>query len=161
VAISEAADLRLRALAGEPVMMMVAAAGPDGRAALARGMGMRPTSDGAALDVFVSGGQWSRTLEGLRPGQPLALTLCRPATYETVQVKGPVLAVTRADADGLAWARAYVERTSPHLGELGVGDAQMRPWLRLDDLVQVRFAPDTAFEQTPGPRAGRPMAPPA
>lgn len=141
-------------------MMMVAAAGSDGRAAIARGMGVRPAPDGAALDVFVSSCQWGWA-DALRPGQPLALTLCRPSNYETVQVKGPVLSVTRADADGLAWARAYVERTSPHLSELGVGDAQMRPWLRLEDLLQIRFAPDTAFEQTPGPRAGRPMAPPA
>jgi len=38
-----------------------------------------------------------------------------------------------------------------------VQDAQMRPWLRIDDLVQVTFTPKAAFEQTPGPRAGQPM----
>lgn len=152
-----AADAKLTRFLGEPVMLVAAVADPAGKPAMARALGVRPAADGA-LDLFISGGQWASVVAAIRPGLPLALTLCRPATYETVQVKGPVLAIARADEAGRAFAERYVSEVGGHLRELGVQDAQMRPWLRIDDLVQVTFTPKAAFEQTPGPRAGQPMA---
>ena len=157
--VSGTADAKLMSFLDGPVMLVAAVADLGGKPSLARVMGVRPAADGA-LDLFISAGQWGTTVEAVRPGRPLALTLCRPASYETLQVKGPVQHVRRADESGHAWAQHYAAITGGKLAELGVSDGQMRPWLRIDDLVQITFAPLAAFEQTPGPRAGQPVTAP-
>lgn len=147
-------DERLSAMLGEPIMMVVAVA-ESGSPRIARGVGARRLDP--HLDVFVSRTQWASTLDAVHLGGWLALTLCRPATYETYQVKGMVSAVARADSEDQAYAEAYMRRTFAHLAELGVGPRQMSAWLSPADLVRIRFKPEMAFAQTPGPGAGRPM----
>ncbi|RAK51414.1 hypothetical protein [Phenylobacterium deserti] len=158
MAIGQAAEAKLAAFLAGPVMLVASVADPAARAAtIGRVMGVRRAPP-ASLDLFIAGGQWTRMVESVRVGQALALTLCRPATYQTLQLKGPVTALVRADPAGAAVAHGYAEVTGAHLGALGVDASQMRPWLRTDDLVQVTFTPQEAFEQTPGPHAGSPMA---
>lgn len=147
-------DERLCAMLGEPIMMVIAVTG-TGAPRIARGVGARLVDP--HLDVLVSRTQWASTLDGIQVGGWLALTLCRPATYETYQVKGLVSATARADGDDQAYAEAYMKRTFAHLAELGVGPRQMAAWLWPADLVRIRFKPEMAFAQTPGPGAGRPM----
>lgn len=146
-------DDRLMAMLGEPIMMVVTVVG-DGRPRIARGMGVRAAE--AHLDVLVSQAQWPDTLRAMRPNGWIALTLCRPATYETYQVKGRMAeAPAEADDADQVYARAYIQRTFAHLADLGVGPRQMSSWLSPQDLRRIRFTPEITFAQTPGPGAGR------
>lgn len=146
-------DDRLASILGEPIMMVVTVVG-DGQPLIARGMGVRPTEP--HLDVFVSRAQWPGTLAAMQPNGWMALTLCRPATYETYQLKGRIAEAPApaAEADQ-AYAEAYIRRTFAHLAELGVGPRQMSAWLSPEGLLRVRFTPEITFAQTPGPGAGR------
>jgi hypothetical protein len=150
-------DSGLRAFIERPAMMVAATADAAGRPALCRVMGARPAEADGALDLFISARQWPRVLEVLGAGGRLALTVCRPETYETYQVKGQVEELAAPEAADQIFADGYVERMSAHLGGLGVEPAQMAPWLNASGLVRVRMRPQRTFSQTPGPDAGAPL----
>lgn len=139
----------------EPVMMILAVRDPQGRPAIARGLGARASDDGTRLDVFVSRAQWPEVAGGCVTGAGLAVTFCRPATYRTYQIKGRVLDAGPPDAADQALARQYVADTRAVLNGLGVGDGLIDHWLVDRDLLRVGMTPLSVYDQTPGPQAGR------
>lgn len=139
----------------EPVMMILAVRAPDGRPAIARGLGARASDDGTRLDVFLSRAQWPDVADGCATGASLAATFCRPATYRTYQIKGRVLDAGPPDAADQVLARRYVCDTRAVLNGLGVGDGLIDHWLVDRDLVRVGMVPLSVFDQTPGPLAGQ------
>lgn len=147
------ADIKLAEFLRDPVMLVVASRGRDGRAAIGRAMGVRPVPEG--LDVLVSAVQWPRLVDSWTEGARMALTLCRPSTYETYQMKGRIEAPRAAGADDLTFARAYYAGMSDLLRDLGVGERQIAAWFSEEELVRARFLTDDVFTQTPGPGAGR------
>jgi hypothetical protein len=95
----------------------------------------------------------------LRAGHPVAAVFSEPATHRTLQVKGlraEVGAVTPADREHV---RQHLEVTIAHLVPLGYEEAGIRTYFahQPEQLVAVSFVPVAAFEQTPGPGAGRPL----
>lgn len=147
-------DPRLQAFLANPVMVVLAAADETGRAALARGMGARVQAGEAAVEVFVSRAQWGGVVRALQSGARVAVTLSRPETYETYQIKGAVTACRSPDDDGLAFAAAYCERISAHLLSLGPLQRHIACWITTEDLVGVHVRVEQLFNQTPGPGAG-------
>lgn len=147
-------DTELAAFLDRPVMLMAATRSAEGRAAIARGMGVRLSPDRSSADLLVSRTQWPDALRGLEAGAPIALTACDPVDYRTFQIKGRLLAMTNADADDLTLGENYRERTFTNLKKLGVEDRQIRCWLAAQDLVRLRFIPLSVFHQTPGKDAG-------
>ena len=141
-----------------PVMLVAAVRGIQGKAAIARGMGVRLSTDRALVDFLVSRMQWPDAVLGLETGAPVALTACDPKDYRTIQVKGRLVAVTDADANDLALGTDYRNRIFANLRALGVEDRQIACWLAAEDLVRLRFAPVTVFDQTPGQGAGTALA---
>lgn len=137
-----------------PVMLVAAVRGNHGKAAIARGMGVRLGADRAHVDFLVSRMQWPDAVLGLEAGAPVALTACDPKDYRTIQIKGRLVAVTDADASDLALGTEYRDRIFANLRALGVEDRQIACWLAAEDLVRLRFAPMTVFDQTPGQGAG-------
>lgn len=147
------ADIKLAEFLRDPVMLVVAMRGHDGRAVIGRAMGARPCPEG--LDILVSAVQWPRLVDCWVEGARMALTLCRPSTYETYQLKGRIEAPRSAGAADLRFARAYSAGISASLRDLGVGERQIAAWLSEEGLVRTRFLADDYFTQTPGPGAGR------
>jgi hypothetical protein len=141
-----------------PVMLVAAVRSIQGRAAIARGMGVRLGADRAHVDFLVSRMQWPDAVLGLETGAPVALTACDPKNYRTIQIKGRLVAVTDADASDLALGKEYRDRIFANLRVLGVEDRQIACWLAAEDLVRLRFIPHTVFDQTPGQGAGTALA---
>jgi len=99
-------------------------------------------------------------LADLRAGGGIAAVFSRPTTHETVQLKG-----TGAHLDALAAGdrelmRDYARSFAEEIGVVGF-DAGFRRAIMAgveDEAVAVTFVPTAAFEQTPGPAAGQPLA---
>lgn len=141
-----------------PVMLVASVRSIQGKAAIARGMGVRLGADRAHVDFLVSRMQWPNAVLGLEAGAPVALTACDPKDYRTIQIKGRLVAVTDADASDLALGKEYRDRIFANLRALGVEDRQIACWLAAEDLVRLRFTPITVFDQTPGQGAGAALA---
>ena len=125
---------------------------------IGRGAGARVDPSTGEIEVLVSSSQWPEFISSARAGRQVALTLCRPQTYECYQVKGVISAAEKASAEGQALATDYVEAMLADLAELGVNAYQLSSTLCCDSMWSVRFWPTTMFLQTPGPGAGSRMA---
>jgi hypothetical protein len=129
------------------------------RPSIAKAAGCRISSDRLRLTLLVDQQLAADVVRDLRAGQPVAAVFSEPATHRTLQVKGlraEVGAVTPADREH---ARQHLEATISHLVSLGYEDAGIRTYFahQPEQLVAVSFVPVAAFEQTPGPGAGRPL----
>ena len=147
-------DRELAAFLERPVMLVTALRGSDGKAAIARGMGVRLSAGRDMVDLLVSRAQWPKAVTDLEKGAPIALTACAPTDYTTFQIKGRLLSSAEADESDLALGAAYRGRIFAHLKSLGVEDRQIGCWLTAQDLVRLSFTPLAVFHQTPGAAAG-------
>lgn len=138
-------------------MVLMAAADAEGRPAIARGLGCTVRGE-TELVVAFGARQWAHALDGLSPGDPVALTFVRPSDYRAVQIKGPLLARAEGDAAAEARAAAYRAAMSSELLGLGVMQGQIDQWIDLEPLATLHVQAMTVFDQTPGERAGKVLA---
>ena len=142
-----------------PVGIAVATRDADMVPDLAQCLGCRVTPEGRVVLVIASP-QAPELLACLTAGAPLAVTFSVPSTNRTVQLKAPSARVgpaRRADRDAVARYRVALER---ELASVGFPPPYTRALLSADDaqLAAITFTPREAFDQTPGPRAGRRLA---
>lgn len=136
--------------------IVVGTIGPDGRALTGRALACTFGPGDLLRLVLVAEGNDAVT-EAAARGAPLAVTFSDPVTNRSLQLKGPRCApdaVTPADvveADRQARAFGAVLRL------IGYTDAFAEAYCRFarDELRAVVVTPAAAFEQTPGPGAGR------
>jgi hypothetical protein len=127
------------------------------RPSIAKASGCRISPDRLRLTLLVDQQLAADVVRDLRAGHPVAAVFSEPATHRTLQVKGlraQVGAVTPADREHV---RQHLEATVAHLVPLGYEEAGIRTYFahQPEQLVAVSFVPVAAFEQTPGPGAGR------
>lgn len=126
---------------------------------LVRAIGHRVESSGE-VTVFLSRIDGGGVLEDLRANGAIAVVFSQPSTARTLQLKGRGVAIADACAADLATVAACRDAMSAEL--VGVGFAREFARRLLDaapaDIVAVRFMPESAFDQTPGPKAGAPLA---
>jgi hypothetical protein len=148
-------DERLKTFLQGPIAIVAATRDSTLKPAVARGVGVRVARE-ELFDLFLSRTQWPLTVEHLRvPGAPVAVTCALPATYETYQIKGHVVAVTPPDENDTTFAFNCVEAAVASFRNLGVPRQLVDQWITLDGLVRVRIGADAVFLQTPGPSAGQ------
>ncbi|MCC7060815.1 MAG: hypothetical protein IT508_11350 [Burkholderiaceae bacterium] len=126
---------------------------------LVRGVGQRVEPNGE-ITVFLSRVDGAGVLANLRENGAIAAVFSQPSTHRTVQMKATrvsIAAATAADVETVERCRAAM---SAELHAIGYGPEFARALLACEpaDLVAVRFAPESAFDQTPGPKAGAPIA---
>jgi hypothetical protein len=141
-------------LAGQGVAVIVATRDGSLMPAVTRGWGPRLSEEGARLELCVDAAEGSATLENLRAGSPMAVTLSRPTSYLTVQLKGAVTSFGPPDAEALGAASEHVEAFAAETAAIGVPDAIIR-LLAAGELLAVRVEVAERYDQTPGPGAGR------
>jgi hypothetical protein len=150
-------DAELAAFLESPVMIVIGT-GAEGLAEIGRGLGASVEADGTALHVIVSAWQWPGTVAQARATGRIAVTFARPADYVTYQVKGQVDRVAPLTPALEACAARYAARITEVLLGLGMPPQVTAPWRSERDLVALRIRPAQVFVQTPGPRAGLPVA---
>jgi hypothetical protein len=142
------------------VSILVGSCSPDCLPSVARAYGCRVAPDRRSVTVFLSVAQAQQVLRDLRAGGGIAVVFSRPRTHETVQLKGARVQIAPlADGDRevmRAYGRSFSEEVGA-VGFAGVFQSAIMSGVE-DEAVAVSFTPTAAFEQTPGPSAGQPLA---
>jgi hypothetical protein len=122
--------------------------------AVSRGWGPVLSADGARLSLCVDAPAGSATWANLHAGSLLAVTLSRPTSYLSVQLKGPVTSLAEPDAEALGVVAAHLESVTAETTAIGVPPTLMRA-LSTTELLAVAIEVAERYDQTPGPGAGR------
>ncbi len=126
---------------------------------IVRAVGSHVDAASDRITVYLWAPQAAQVLEDIRNTGHLAVVFSQPSTHRTVQFKarsaevGPAAA---ADAEPVDRYLAAMRRELSTIGfPPGVADALLAH--RPDELTAVKFRPELAFDQSPGPRAGQPL----
>lgn len=124
---------------------------------ITRGWGLR-VIDGRTVELCMGLPSSQRTLRNLDDNGRIAATFVAPIEYRQVQLKGRVIEVLEPTPEDLEWVErsraGFMRRVEP----LGIPpEICPRFWNYDDGLAKVRFTVEEAYDQTPGPSAGRPL----
>jgi predicted pyridoxine 5'-phosphate oxidase superfamily flavin-nucleotide-binding protein len=148
-------DENLKDFIESGVATLVGTGDSSGRPHVAYGWAPRVV-DGGLVEVFVDTARADKTIANLRENGRIAMTVAHPVAYRSVQLKGGFQSVGEpGDAD-----RAYVQQRREQFltttSLIGDPPASIRnTWL--EDVVRIAFIVESAFDQTPGPNAGKPL----
>lgn len=144
------------ALIARRVSVIVASRDAAHRPHLMRAVGRKLSPDGRRVTVFMSTAASAPVLEDLRANGLIAVVFSEPSTNRTVQLKGSKAVIAALEPGDEALVQQYLDLFIDEIGELGLPENVARTILKAapEDLVAVHFAPQAAFEQTPGPKAG-------
>jgi hypothetical protein len=153
-------DDAVRALMGRRVSIIVASRDGDHRPHLMRAIGWRPSTDHRRVSVLMTARTSSQLLDDVRSNRAISVVFSEPTTHHSVQLKGSDAVIEPTIAGDEPLIDAYAQRLAEELGQLGYSSAFVHALLDRSesDVVAVTFTPTHAFEQTPGPRAGAPLA---
>ena len=146
----------LVAMMARGVSVIVASRDAALRPTLMRAVGSRVEEDGGTITVYLSRRQSRQVVQDLAATGNIAVVFSEPSTHRTVQLKASRLEMRNADAQDIPVLERYREAMERAIQQIGFGPPLTRAMLahRLEDVVAVRFTPEQAFDQTPGPRAG-------
>ena len=98
-------------------------------------------------------------LADLRANACIAVVCSEPSSHRTLQLKGRGAQLLPADAEDEARAARYLTGFAAEIGQIGfparVAEALLAPG---GPVWRIEFEIEAAFEQTPGPSAGEPLA---
>lgn len=125
----------------------------DGGPRVMRISAVRRAPDGRIV-VYVSVPEWLEALTHLCATGAIAATFCRSSDYRTVQLKGRDACVIALPDDERFLAEYIAANTAALSSAIRIPvDHTRRLWSTR--AVAVAFTPESAFEGTPGPNAGR------
>jgi len=130
------------------------------RPSVMRAMGSSVDVARGTVTVFISRRQGGELLRDIDASGRIAVMFSQPSTHRTVQLKATAATTRPAGPQDRAAIDRYVLGVVDDIVSLGYAPELVRAIFahRLEDLVAVTFAPSEAFDQTPGPRAGEPLA---
>jgi len=139
-----------------------AAACADGAiATLVRGLGCRiDPAEPDQVRILLPRSQSLALLDAVAANGRVAVVLNEPESHRTVQLKSTRACVVPSDAGDQAVLAPYRNAMAQRLKLFDTPEPFVHAVLTCapEDLVTLRFAPEAVFGQTPGPRAGAPMA---
>ena len=149
----------LVAMMARGVSVIVASRDAALRPNLMRAVGSRVEEDGRTITVYLSRRQSRQVVQDLAATGHIAVVFSEPSTHRTVQLKASRLDMRNADPQDIPVLERYRESMEREIQQVGFAPPLTRAMLahRLEDVVAVRFTPEQAFDQTPGPRAGTPL----
>jgi Pyridoxamine 5'-phosphate oxidase len=123
--------------------------------ALARGWGPEVSADGRSLTLCVAAPEGSRARANLVDNGAVAVGFSPPTIARAVQVKGVATEVGEPEAADLERAERHFRLFFAECERIGAPPHVPERMFVRSGLVLIRFAIDEAFDQTPGPTAGR------
>ncbi|MCC2674860.1 MAG: hypothetical protein K0R58_1807 [Ramlibacter sp.] len=126
------------------------------RPSIMRAVGSRIERDGQDITVYLSRSTSRQLIQDIAATGQLAVVFSEPSTHRTVQLKASRADIRSAVDEDAPVLAAYLRSMEHEIQQVGFGPPVARALLahRLEDVVAVRFTPEQAFDQTPGPRAG-------
>lgn len=130
------------------------------RPSLMRAVGSRINADGSEITVYLARSQSAQLLQDMAASGRIAVVFSSPSSHRSVQVKGTGINGRAATAQDLPVLRRYLQAMEYEICSIGYRLELVHAMLgfELEDLVAITFAPTHAFDQTPGPKAGTPLA---
>ena len=127
------------------------------RPSIMRAVGSDVAADGSRITVYLARSQAGQLLQDIASTGWLAVVFSEPSTHRSVQLKSSQAALRPAQQADRPVLAVYLAAMEQEIAKVGFAAPLTRALLahRLEDLVAVDFAPEQAFDQTPGPRAGR------
>jgi hypothetical protein len=138
------------------VAVLVSTGDAARRPHVAYGWGPRVRADGATVDVFLDRPRSEQTLANARANGHVAMTVAHPVSYRSFQFKGAFHECGEPDTDDAAWVQRHHEAFIVSTSLVGDPPQVIRN-LWMDDVVRLSFTVERAFDQTPGPEAGKPL----
>lgn len=130
---------------------------PERGPQVCRAWGLRLSDRNAQrLDLFFDQEPARLVLEALDSDSRLALVIADPVSFYSLQFKGKCTVAgkpTRADVD---WIQRHRDLVMANLALVGEGPTTSRNFWTTK-LTKATLAIEAAFDQTPGPNAGRPL----
>lgn len=147
---------QLLALMTAGVSVIVGSRDQQLRPSVMRAVGSRVAPDGSEVTVFLARRQSARLLQDIAATGHIAVVFSHPESHRTVQLKATRAEIGPAAPADLPLLAAYLQAMEREIAQVGFPPAFTRAMLSFqpDDLAAVRFVPEQAFDQTPGPRAG-------
>jgi hypothetical protein len=147
-------------LQGRRVAVSIASRNADRMPSVTRAVGYRTGGGERPMAVFVVARQAERLLDDVRTSRLAAVVFTQPSTHKSLQVKGGNAVVTPLEEGDWPRVAAYGDDFVAELIPLGYAESLLRKLVECtpQQVVAVRFAPQAAFGQTPGPRAGAALA---
>lgn len=149
------------ALVAQGVSAIVASRDAALRPSIMRAVGTRISADGREVTVYLRRSQSGQLLHDIAETGEIAVVFSVPSTHQTLQLKARQAAQHPATDEDLPVLQAYLRSMEEEVGRVGYGPPYVAAMLAapLHDVVAVSFRPETAFDQTPGPRAGAALPP--
>lgn len=143
------------------VAMNVASCDAARTPSVSRAFGCRVSPDRRVVTVFLAVPYSAAVLADLRRGAAVAVVFTLPSTHETLQLKGTHALIVPLEDGDRELMRSYGKSFHDELDALGYHDPFASEIIAgtEEEAVGVRFTLTAAFEQTPGPNAGRSLLP--
>ena len=140
----------------------ITAASRDGSnvSRIGRGLGCRITPDRGRMTVFIASSQYQAFFDALQSSRTIAVVFSLPSTHRTMQLKGNDAAIGPLAAGDAEIIARHVDDFVDELYRLGYPRDMVRAyhWCEPAEVRAITFTIGAAFEQTPGPGAGAPLA---
>ncbi len=138
------------------VSISVAARTADLTPVVSRAFGCRVGADRRQVTVFLSRAIAAAVISCLEDNGAIAAVFTLPSTHRTLKLKGSDATLVDFGPGDRRLIEDYRHRFALELATLGyTAEFQGAVVPMMPDLVAVRFTPSAAFDQTPGPDAGR------
>jgi hypothetical protein len=127
---------------------------------ITRGWGVRVSPDRRTIELCVGMPSSRRTLDNLADNGQIAVTLVRPSDYRQVQIKGRATEPLSPTAEDRLRVERHQKAFTREVEQVGISPLICAGFWNHDDedeMVKVRFVLSEAYDQTPGPDAGRPL----
>jgi hypothetical protein len=136
--------------------IVVGVVGPGGRALTGRALAARVMPDATIRLIYVAEGNATIT-DTVQSGGPIAVTFTAPLSHRTVQIKGFSTKPEEVEPEDEASAWRQTDALVAVLGAMGHSTALVQAFsdYRSSAPLVLSFPVQDAFEQTPGPGAGR------
>lgn len=149
-------DDDLKGFVESGVAAIVGTGDVHGRPQMAYGWGPRVESNRSVMQVFLDAARGETIIKHLNANGRITITVADPVSYRSVQFKGVVQDTglpTEADCE---WVRQQRDAFLVSTSLVGDPPETIRN-LWSEDVLRVAFAVEHAFDQTPGPEAGKPL----
>jgi hypothetical protein len=143
------------ALLGQGAAVVVATSDASMRPHVARAWAPEMLDEHGPMRLCVTAPAGSAMAYTLEEDQEIAVTVARPSTYRSVQMKGVVVDVRPPDQDQMRLVDEHSEAFVEDVERVGVSPRLVRRLLDRSALVSVTFELEELYDQTPGPAAGR------
>lgn len=127
---------------------------------IAKGVGCRVAAAGDQVTVMIFANAAQAVARDITRHAQAAVVFSKPSTNRTVQLKGRDVAIVPTTPADLALVRRWMALFADDLLLLGwdLRYVEATFWHDPSQLMALRFTPEGAFQQTPGPAAGAPLA---